>query len=77
MDTAEDSFISAWLKADFPDEAAFVRQFCAEVGVSRFEFVPASYRYIAATRTPVRSAALLGLRFGSAVTYSAVRKLIL
>ena len=51
MDTTEDSFISAWSKANFPDHnRAVVKQFCAEIGISRFEFVPADYRYIKATR---------------------------
>jgi len=51
MDTTEDSFISAWSKADFPDEnLAFIKRFCDEIGISRFEFRPGSYRYIQATR---------------------------
>lgn len=49
--TTEDSFISAWSKARFPDEnRAFVKSFCDEIGISGFEYVPADYRYIAATR---------------------------
>ena len=51
MDTTKDSFTSAWSKAGFPPEnRSFVESFCAEIGISRFEFVPASYRYIEATR---------------------------
>lgn len=51
MDTTEDSFISAWSKANFPDQnRAFVKQFCTEIGIASFEFVPADYRYIKAIR---------------------------
>ena len=49
--TTEDSFVSAWSKARFPDEnRAFVKSFCAQIGIAGFEYVPADYRYIAATR---------------------------
>lgn len=49
--TADDSFISAWSQARFPDEnRAFVKSFCDEIGISGFRFVPADYRYITATR---------------------------
>lgn len=52
--TTEDSFISAWSKARFPDEnRAFVKSFCDEIGISGFEYVPADYRYIVATRRDV------------------------
>lgn len=48
---AEDSFVSAWSKAQFPDaNRAFAKRICDGVGVTGFEFVPASYRYIAAKR---------------------------
>lgn len=51
MDTTKDSFTSAWSKAGFPPEnRSFVESICADVGISGYEFVPASYRYIAATR---------------------------
>lgn len=50
--TAEESFISAWSKARFPDEnRAFVKSFCDQIGISGFRYVPADYRYIAATRS--------------------------
>jgi hypothetical protein len=46
-----DSFVSAWSKASFPDgNFAFVKHFCAEIGIKKFEFKPASYRYIQAIR---------------------------
>jgi hypothetical protein len=49
--TTEDSFISAWSKAKFPDENhTFVKSFCDDIGIAGFEFVPADYRYIVATR---------------------------
>lgn len=52
MDSSDDSFTSAWSKAQFPPEnRAFVERFTREVGISRYEFVPGSYRYIAATRS--------------------------
>ena len=54
MNTADetpDSFTSAWSRASFPPEnRAFVERFTAEIGISRYEFVGASYRYISATR---------------------------
>ncbi len=54
MNTADetpDSFTSAWSKANFPpDNRASVEKFTAEIGISRYEFVDASNRYIAATR---------------------------
>lgn len=51
METTDDSFTSAWSKAQFPPEnRAFVERFTAELGVSGYRFVPASYRYIAAAR---------------------------
>lgn len=51
MDTTEDSFVSAWSKARFPDDnRAFVKTFCDEIGIAGFEFVPADYRYVAAIR---------------------------
>lgn len=51
MDNTEDSFTSAWSKAAFPPEnRSFVESLCAAVGISRYQFVPAAYRYIAATR---------------------------
>jgi hypothetical protein len=47
----DDSFTSAWSKARFPDEnRSFVKSFCDEIGIDGFQFVPADYRYIAATR---------------------------
>ena len=47
----EDSFISAWSKAKFPDEnRAFVKSICDEIGIVGFEYKPRSYSYIAATR---------------------------
>ena len=49
--TTNDSFISAWSKAKFPDENRnFVKSFCDEIGIAGFKYVPADYRYIAATR---------------------------
>jgi hypothetical protein len=49
--TYEDSFVSAWSKAKFPDEnRAFVKSFCDEIGIAGFEYKPLSYSYIAATR---------------------------
>jgi hypothetical protein len=49
--TAEDSFISAWSKAQFPGEnRTFVKSFCDEIGIAAFEYKPRSYSYIAATR---------------------------
>lgn len=49
--TYEDSFISAWSKAKFPDEnRAFVKSICDEIGIAGFEYKPLSYSYIAATR---------------------------
>ena len=49
--TTEDSFISAWSKAQFPDEnRTFVKSFCDEIGIAAFEYKPRSYSYIAATR---------------------------
>lgn len=51
MDVAEDSFVSAWSKARFPDQnRPFVKWFCDEVGITSYEFVPADYRYIRAIR---------------------------
>ena len=54
MNTADetpDSFTSAWSKANFPPENRdFVERFTAEISISRYEFVGASYRYISATR---------------------------
>jgi hypothetical protein len=54
MSTASDSpdsFVSAWSKASFPPEnRTFVERFTAEIGISRYEFKPKDYRYIAATR---------------------------
>lgn len=51
MDTTDDSFTSAWSKAQFPPEnRSFVEGFTAEVGISGYRFVPGSDRYIAATR---------------------------
>ncbi|BBY28115.1 hypothetical protein [Mycolicibacterium sediminis] len=51
METTDDSFTSAWSKAQFPPEnRAFAERFTAEVGISRYRYVPASKRYIAATR---------------------------
>ena len=53
MDTTtyEDSFVSAWPKAKFPDEnRAFVKSFCDEIGIAGFEYKPLSYSDIAATR---------------------------
>ena len=51
MQTTDDSFVSAWSKARFPEEnRAFVKWFCGEIGISGFRFVPADYRSIAATR---------------------------
>ena len=48
---APDSFTSAWSKANFPPEnRAFVERVTAELGITRYEFVPASYRYISAAR---------------------------
>ena len=50
-DETPDSFTSAWSEAKFPPEnRAFVERFTAEIGISRYEFVGASYRYIAANR---------------------------
>lgn len=49
--TTEDSFISAWSKARFPDgNRTFVKSFCEEIGIAGFAYVSADYRYIAATR---------------------------
>lgn len=46
-----DSFASAWSKANFPhDNRTFVERFINEIGISSYEFVDASYRYIRATR---------------------------
>jgi hypothetical protein len=46
-----DSFTSAWSGAKFPPEnRAFVEMFTAEIGISRYELVDASKRYIAASR---------------------------
>ena len=54
MNTADetpDSVTSALSEAIFPPEhRAFVERFTAEIGISRYEFVGASYRYISATR---------------------------
>ena len=50
-DETPDSFTSAWSKANFtPDNRAFVERFTNEIGISSYEFVDASYRYIRATR---------------------------
>lgn len=49
--SSPDSFVSAWSKANFPPEnRAFVKWFTSELGISSFEFIPADYRYIRATR---------------------------
>jgi hypothetical protein len=49
--TTQDSFISAWSKAQFPDEnRTFVKSFCDEIGIAGFEYKQRSYSYIAATR---------------------------
>jgi YVTN family beta-propeller protein len=53
MDTTtyEDSFVSAWSKAKFPNEnRAFVKSFCDEIGIAGFEYKPLSCSHIAATR---------------------------
>ena len=51
MEITDDSFTSAWSKAQFPPEnRSFVEGFTAEIGVSGYRFVPASSRYIAASR---------------------------
>lgn len=51
MDDSADSFTSAWSQAGFPPEnRPFVEWFTSQVGISSYRFVPASYRYIAATR---------------------------
>lgn len=51
MEDSDDSFTSAWSQAQFPPEnRRFVERFAEEIGISRYRFVPASYRYIAATR---------------------------
>lgn len=51
MDTTEDSFVSAWSKAQFPDvNRTFVKLFCDQIGIASFEYKPTSYPYIAATR---------------------------
>ncbi len=43
--------LTAWSKADFPGEnLAFIKSFCAEIGIASYEFVPDAYRYIRATR---------------------------
>ncbi len=39
--TTEDSFISAWSKAQFPGEnRTFVKSFCDEIGIAAFEYKP-------------------------------------
>ena len=44
--TFEDSFISAWSKARFPEEnRTFVKSFCEDIGIASFEYVPADYRW--------------------------------
>ncbi len=51
MDTTEDSFISAWSKAQFPDvNRDFVKSVCDGIGIAGFEYKPLSYPYIAAAR---------------------------
>jgi hypothetical protein len=51
-DETPDSFTSAWSKANFPpDNRTFVERFTNEIGISSYEFVDASYRYIRATRS--------------------------
>jgi hypothetical protein len=38
-------------EGEFPNENhTFVKSFCDDIGIAGFEFVPADYRYIAATR---------------------------
>jgi MoxR-like ATPase len=50
-DEAQEEFASAWSEANFPNEnKAFVELFTHAVGISSYEFVDASYRYIVAKR---------------------------
>ena len=69
MQTTDDSFVSAWSKARFPEEnRAFVKWFCDEIGISGFRFVPADYRYIAATRRD--GAGELRIHWGCTISFT-------
>ena len=54
-DDDADSLTSALSKAKFPlENHAFIQRITNAIGISKFRFVPASERYIAATRSDGR-----------------------